>query len=109
MSNAQQTQRSQILSRYHRDTERPLEPNNKNVRSTKPKARPFQKTEAAPLQGKKVRNVYTKVYDVHNKVFSYHIGQFPTRSKRGNKYIMVMVGKDKIAILVDHIKNRIDA
>ena len=38
-------------------------------RSTKPKARPFEKTEAATLRGKKVWDVYTKVYDVCNTVF----------------------------------------
>ena len=55
-----------------------------------------------------MRDVYTKVYDVHNTVFSDQIGQFPTRSKRGNKYIMVMVEIDSNAILVEPIKNRTD-
>ena len=32
----------------------------KNVRSTKPKTRPFEKTDASTLRGKKVRDVYTK-------------------------------------------------
>ena len=55
-----------------------------------------------------MRDVYTKVYDVRNTVFSDHTGQFPTRSKRGNKYIMVMVEIDSNAILVEPIKNRTD-
>ena len=60
------------------------------------------------LQGKKVRDVYNKVYDVRNTVFSDQTGQLPTRSKRGNKYIMVMVEIDSNAMLVLLIKNPID-
>ena len=101
MANAQQAQRSQIISRDHRDTERPLEPNQENVRSTKPKARPFEKKKQRHCKVRKVRDVYTKVYDVRNTVFSDQTGQFPTRSKRGNKYIMVMVEIDINAILVE--------
>ena len=81
----------------------------KNVRSTKPKTKPFEKTDASKLQGKKVLDVYTKVYDVRNTVFSDQTGQFPTRSKRGNKYIMVTVEIDSNTILVETIKNLTDA
>ena len=56
-----------------------------------------------------MQDVYTKVCDVRNTVFLYQTGQFPTRSKRVNKYIMVMVEIDSNAILVEHIKNRTDA
>ena len=56
-----------------------------------------------------MRDVYTKVYDVRNTVFSDQTGKFPTRSKRGNKYIMVMVEIDSNAIVVDPVKNRTDA
>ena len=56
-----------------------------------------------------MRDIYTKVYDVRNTVFSDQTGQFPTRSKLGNKYIMVMVEIDSNAILVEPIKNRTDA
>ena len=56
-----------------------------------------------------MRDVYTKVYDVCNTVFLDQTGQFPTRSKRGNKYIMFVVEIDSNAILVHHIKNRTDA
>ena len=87
----------------------PLNQTRKNVRSAKRKTKPFEKTDASTLRGKKVRDVYTKVYDVRNTVFSYQTGNFPTRSKRGNKYIMVMVEIDSNAILVDPIKNRTNA
>ena len=78
------------------------------MRSTKPKTKPLKKIDASTLQGKKVRDVYTKVYDVYNTVFSDQTGQLPTISKQGNKYIMVMVEIDSNAILVDPIKNRTD-
>ena len=69
----------------------------------------FEKTYASKLRGKKVRDVYTKVYDVCNTVFSDQTGQFPTRSKRGNKDIVVMMEIDINSILVEPINNRTDA
>ena len=57
---------------YPETTETPkghLNQTRKNVRSTKLKARPFEKKEAATLRGKKVWEVYTKVYDFCNTVF----------------------------------------
>ena len=56
----------------------------------------------------KVRDVYTKVYDIRNTTFSDQTGQFPTRSRKGNKYIMVMVEIDSNAILVEPINSRKD-
>ena len=56
-----------------------------------------------------MQDVYTKVYDVRNTVFSDQTGQLPTRSKRGNNYIMVMVEIDSNAILVEPIISRTDA
>ena len=109
MANVQQAQRSQVLSRNHRDTKRSLEPNQENCQVNQTQNKTIRKIEAATLRGKKVRDVYTKVYDVRNTVFSYQTGQFPTRSKRGNNYIMVMVEIYNNAILVEPIKNRIDA
>ena len=61
------------------------------------------------MRGEKVHNLYTKVYNFRNTVFSDQIGQFPTRSKRGNNYIMLMVEIDSNSILVEPIKNRTDA
>ena len=61
-----------VAKYYPETTETPkghLKQTRKHFRSTKPKARPFGKTEAATLRGKKVRDVYTKVYDVRNTVF----------------------------------------
>ena len=85
-----------------------LNQTSKNMRSNKPKTKPFEKTGASTLRGNKFRDVYTKVYDVRNTVFSYHTGQLPTISKRGNKYIMVMVEIDSNAIMLELIRNRTD-
>ena len=81
----------------------------KNVRLTKPNTNPLEKTDTSTLRVKKVRDVYAKVYDVRNTVFSNQTGQLPTRYKRGNKYIMVMVEIDSNTILVEPIKNLTDA
>ena len=48
------------------------------------------------------------MYDVRETVFSDQTGQFPTRSQRGNKYLMVMVEIDSNAILVEPLKSRKD-
>ena len=56
--------------------------------------------------GKKVQNVFTQVYDIHETVFSNQTSRFPTGSQCGNKYIMVMVKIDSNAILVKPINSR---
>ena len=55
-----------------------------------------------------MRDVYTETYRVRETMFSDQTGQFPTRSQRGNKYIMVMVEIDSNAILVEPMKSRKD-
>ena len=101
------------VSKYYPETTKTpkghLNQNRKNVSSTKPKPKTFVKIDASTLRGKKLRNVYITVYNVRNTVFSDQTGKFPTRYKRGNKYIMVMVEIDSNTILVDTIKNRTDA
>ncbi len=80
----------------------------KNVRSTKAKTAPLEICGTSQLQGKKVRNIYINTYMVCETMFSNQTGQFPTRSQRGNKYIMVMVEIDSNAILVEPMKSRKD-
>ena len=55
-----------------------------------------------------MRDVYTKVYDVRETVFSDQTGKFPTRLQWGNKYLMVMVEIDSNVILVEPLKSRKD-
>ena len=64
----------------------------------------FEEPNTSKLAGRKARDVYTKVYDVRNTVFSDQTGQFPTRSQSGNKYLMFMVEIDSNAILVEPLK-----
>ena len=99
------------IARYYPETKKTpkghLNQSRKNVRYTKPKRTPLEVTKTATLQGHKARDVYTSVYEVRF-FFSDQTGQFPTRSQRGNKYIMVMVEIDSTAILVEPINNRKD-
>ena len=80
----------------------------KNVRCTKAKTAPLETCDTSQLHGKKVRDIYTKTYRVRETMFSNQTGQFPTRSQRGNKYIMVMVEIDSNDILVEPMKSRKD-
>ena len=77
----------------------------KNVRST----RPLEMTNTTTLQGKKMRDVYISVYHTRETMFTDQTGKFPTRSQRGNKYVMVMVEIDINAILVEPMLSRKDA
>ena len=58
------------------------------------------------MKGKKVHDVYIKTNDVHETTFSDQTGQFPTRSRSGNKYIMIMVEIESSAILVKPMTSR---
>ena len=80
-----------VAKYYPETTETPkghMNQTRKNVRSTKPKPKPLEEADTKTLRGKNTHNIYTKVYEVRNTVFSDQTGQFPTRSKGGNKYIL---------------------
>ncbi len=81
----------------------------KHVRSTKAKRTPLETCDTLHLHGKKVRDIYTTMYDICETMFSDQTGQFPMRSQSGNKYTMVLVKIDSNAILVEPMKNRKDA
>lgn len=94
---------------YPETTETPkghLNQSRKNVRSTKPK--PLEDVNSTQLRGRKVQDIYTKVYNVRDTVFTDQTGHFPWGSQAGHKYIMVMVDIDSNAILVEPLKNRKD-
>ncbi|KAL7502326.1 hypothetical protein ACHAXN_000445, partial [Cyclotella atomus] len=80
----------------------------KNVRSTKAKPQPFEESNTTTLRNKKVQDVYVKTYDVRDTIYSDQTGKYPTQSKSGNNYIMVMVDIDSNAILVEPMKSRKD-
>ena len=83
------------VSKYYPETtETPkghLNQSRKNVQSTNTKPKPLEEANTNMLRGQKMRDVYTKVYDVRNIVFSDQTVKFPTRSQRGHKYVIVMV------------------
>jgi hypothetical protein len=94
------------VNTYYPDTDKiskgHMNQTRKNVRSTK--HAPMESCNSKEMHGKKVRNVYVKVYDARETTFSDQTGQFPTRSKSGNKYITVMVEIDSNSILVEPLK-----
>jgi hypothetical protein len=81
----------------------------KNVRSTKAKRTPLETCDTLQLHGKKVRDIYMTMYDIHETMFSDQTGQFPIHLQSGNKYIMVLVEINSNAILVEPMKSRKDA
>ena len=92
----------QNINKYYPDTvatpKGHLNQTRKNVRSTKAKPVPFEATNSNQLKGKKIQDIYLKVYDVKETVYTDQTGQFPHRSQAGNKYLMVMVEIDSSAI-----------
>jgi hypothetical protein len=81
----------------------------KNVHSTKPKAIPLEYFQSPQLQGCKQCDIFTKVYDTRDTIFTDQTRKLPHRSQAGNHYIMVMVEIDSSAILVQPIKNCSDS
>ena len=77
-----------------------------NVRSTKPK--PMEEPKIDKLRGKKRKDIFVKVYNMKEKIYSDQTGKFPKTSLRGNKYIMVMVEVDSNVILVEPMKSKHD-
>lgn len=79
----------------------------KNVRSTKPT--PMQRYKHADkLRGRRERDIFVKVYEARQTVYSDQTGKFPKRSQSGNVYIMVMVDIDSNCIFVEPMKSRKD-
>eukprot|EP00804_Cyclotella_cryptica_P026024 CCRYP_018185-RA/>CCRYP_018185-RA protein AED:0.33 eAED:0.35 QI:0/0/0/1/0/0/2/0/281 len=100
-----------VLKYYPETIETPkghLNQTRKNVCSTKPK-HPFEELHSNQLRGCKECDIYTKVYDTRETIFTNQTGKFPTRSQTGHQYIMIMVKIDSSAILVEPIKNQKDA
>ncbi|KAL7488941.1 hypothetical protein ACHAW6_014541, partial [Cyclotella cf. meneghiniana] len=79
-----------------------------NVRSTKSQHPMEEYIHKQQLVRKKAQDIFIKTYEVRETIFSDQTGKFPTRSQRGNKYIMVLVEIDSNAILVEPMKSRKD-
>ena len=80
----------------------------RGTRGTSASAAPgaFEEHNTTQLKGKKIRDIYAKVYNVRGTIFSDQIGQFPKRLLRGNKYIMVLVEINSTVILVAPTKSQ---
>jgi hypothetical protein len=81
----------------------------KNVCSAKAKQTPLETCDTSQLHSKKVRDIYTTMFDVRKTMFLDQTGQFPMRLQSGNKYIMVLIEINSNAILVEPMKSRKDA
>ncbi|EJK53767.1 hypothetical protein THAOC_26721 [Thalassiosira oceanica] len=79
------------------------------VRSTRPRPQPFTLIDASDLRGKKERDVYIKVYEAKETLYSDQTGRFPHTSSSGSKYVMLMVEIDSNAVLVEPLSSRKDA
>ncbi len=99
------------VNKYYPDTNETskghMNQTRKNVQSTK--QAPMESFNSKEMHGKKVHDVYVKVFDARETTFSNQTGQFPTSSKSGNKYIMIMLEIDSNAILVEPLKCHKDA
>jgi hypothetical protein len=99
------------INKYHPKTDETpkghMNQQRKNVGSTK---KLFKECNvAAALRGKRVKNIYVCTYNTRETTFSDQTSQFPTKSKRGNKYIMVLIKNDSSAILIEPMKSHKDA
>jgi hypothetical protein len=56
-----------------------------------------------------MKDIFVSTYDMRETSFSDQTSQFPKQSKRGHKYIMVLVEIDSNAIMVEPMKSRKDA
>ena len=79
------------------------------VRSTQPKAVDFEEVDKSKTKDKKEKDVYIKVIEIKNTIYSDQTGKFPTTSRSGKKYIMVLVEIDSNAILVEPMNSKNDA
>ena len=54
----------------------------------------------------KERDIYIKVYEAKDTMYTDQTGKFSVISSRGNKYMMVLVDIDSNSIWVEAMKNR---
>jgi len=69
------------------------------IRSTKVKAPPLKVKleggEELTIQLKKHNDVYIKVKEAQETMYTDQTGAFPVRSRKGNRYIMILVEIDQ--------------
>ncbi len=109
MATLHRAQCQKVLPRNCWDPKETPQPNQEECVINKPKWALLEHITGNKLKGKKVRNVFTKVYDVRNIIFYDQTGKFPKQSQQVYKYIMVMVEIDSNGILVEPITSQKDA
>ena len=84
-----------------------------NIRSTKckeptptPTPTPREMTTESSTDSVRQNLVTVQCVQMTGKLFTDQTGRFPTKSSRGNQYIMVAYNQDSNAILAEPIKNR---
>ena len=77
------------------------------VRSTKPKAVNFEDVDKSLTYGIREKNIYIKVVEVSNTIYTDQTGRFPVTSSSGH-YIMIMVEIDSNVILAEPMKSKRD-
>jgi hypothetical protein len=91
---------------------RALKPNEKNVRSTKPKQKPKtqeEKPEYEPHITERTNVVNAAIHDIEGHTYKNLTGRFPKTTSRGYKYILVLYDYNGNSIQAEPIKNRSDA
>ena len=80
------------------------------IRSTKQKKEPLTITldngEVLTLPLKKHNNIYIKVHEAKETMYTDQTGAFPVQSWKGNRYIMILCKIDSNAIMSEPMKNR---
>ena len=75
------------------------------VRSTKGKVVvQYENNEVVPRT--KQHDIYVRVDQVKDTIYTDQTGKFPITSSRGHKYIMIMCEIDGNAVLVEIMKNK---
>ena len=77
----------------------------KNIRSTKEKKQRLTyqldngETRTIPIQ--KHQDIYVKINDAKEKVYTDQAGSFPFTSKKGNTYTMILCENDNNVIMIE--------
>jgi len=80
------------------------------IRSTKQKKEPItikvEGGEELTIPLNKHNDIYMKVEEPRETMYTDQTGAFPTRSRKGNRYIMILCEMDSNVILSEAMKNR---
>ena len=62
----------------------------------------YKKPVSKPRPNKNMKDIFTHMYELNNEmqeqIYTNQTGRFPTKSSRGNQYLMVMIDMDSFYI-----------